>query len=283
MACDSPFYVRPKGGLKDVPVPCGRCPPCKKRRVDGWVFRLMQEDKVSTSSHFITLTYDPDHVPISGNGFMTLDKSEFPRYMKRLRKLCPNVTLKYYACGEYGSKNRRPHYHAIIFNVPDVQFFFDAWSLDGVNFGTVHVGDVSGDSVAYTMKYIDKSTFKPFHGRDDRVPEFALMSKGLGVSYLTPAIKAYHLADYSRLFLTKDGGHKIALPRYYRERIYVDDDSGYQRSIIEQAMLDKDAVNYEFFEKRFKHIGGYNYDMFVYSQRMARYISFYSNQKLRNV
>lgn len=289
MACDTPFFVRPKGWLQDVPVPCGRCPPCKKRRVDGWVFRLMQEERVSTSAHFITLTYDPDHVPISPNGFMTLDKSEFPRYMKRLRKLVvkdsgglwPNL-LKYYACGEYGSKGSRPHYHAIVFNVPDDKLFYEAWSLNGVPFGSVHVGQVSGDSVAYTMKYIDKSSFRFAHSRDDRVPEFALMSKGLGRSYVTDAVKAYHHQDYSRLFLVKDGGHKIALPRYYRSLIYDADDSGFQRSLVEAAVSDADDKNFEYFTKRFGKVPGYDYSEFVYSQRMARYNSFYSNQKIRD-
>lgn len=157
MACDSPFFVTPKGRFSAVPVPCGRCPPCKQRRVNSWVFRLMQEEKRSSSAYFVTLTYDTRFVPISDNGFMTLRKKDYQDFMKRLRKLSPHVSIKYYAAGEYGSKFNRPHYHAIMFNVPDIELFAKAWSLDGIQLGAVHVGSVTGDSIAYTMKYIAKT------------------------------------------------------------------------------------------------------------------------------
>lgn len=279
MACVSPYYSQLKGNW--VPFPCGRCPPCKKRRVDSWVFRLLQEDKVSSSAHFVTLSYDPEHVPLSPNGFMTLDKSEFPRYMKRLRKLCPDSKLKYYACGEYGSKRRRPHYHAIVFNCPDESLFFEAWKLDGKHFGQVYIGDCSGDSVAYCMKYIDKRTDK-MHSRDDRIPEFSLMSKGLGESYITPAIKRYHNANLDRNYLTVAGNHKIALPRYYRSRLFDDDALDAQRGIIEIEVAKANSDNYAEFLKMFGDNPNYDYGEFVQSQREAIVQRFYSNQKLRD-
>jgi len=107
--CDSPFFVLPKAAVEKVPVPCGRCPPCKLRRVNGWVFRMLEEEKVSSSSHFVTLTYDTSTVPISDNGFMTLRKRDFQLFMKRLRKLCLDAKLKDYAVGEYGTNYKRPH------------------------------------------------------------------------------------------------------------------------------------------------------------------------------
>ena len=88
MACDTPYYVKPKGYLDSVPVPCGRCPLCKRKRINQWVFRLQEEDKYSKSSHWITLTYDTDNVPLCGenNSMMTLDKKDFRLFMKRLRR-----------------------------------------------------------------------------------------------------------------------------------------------------------------------------------------------------
>lgn len=103
MKCDDPHIVTTSRGDR-VPVPCGRCPPCKQRRVNEWVFRLMQEDKNSVSAHFVTLTYDTRFVPISENGFMTLKKSDFQDFMKRLRFNTGIQGIKYYAVGEYGSK-----------------------------------------------------------------------------------------------------------------------------------------------------------------------------------
>jgi len=305
MACDSPFYVSSRDGYRDVPVPCGRCPPCKKRRVDGWVFRLMQEEKVSLSAHFVTLTYDNKFVPISPHGFMTLSKGYdivikdgkqkkidrccFTKYMKRLRKLCPGRNLKYYVAGEYGPDNLRPHWHAIIFNVPNDKYFFDAWSKDGVSMGSVVVGQVTGNSIAYCMKYIDKEgalpLFKgwtPYVGRDDRVPEFALMSKGLGANYVTDAIKKYHQADHTRLFLTLDGGFKIAMPRYYRQLIFSEEDIAHQLGLIQSEVAKNVAKDEKYYQKMFAGNPGFTYTDFVISKRKARYNSFYAKQKKRN-
>lgn len=276
MPCDHPYYVN------DIPVPCGRCPLCKKRRVDSWVFRLLQEDKISTSAYFVTLTYDTRYVPISPNGFMTLRKKDFQDYMKRLRKLCLGSTLKYYAAGEYGSKNHRPHYHAIIFNVPRETFFADAWSLNGESIGEIFVGKVSGDSIAYTLKYIDKSTWKCGHARDDREPEFPLMSKGLGSSYLTDDVVSYHKADLSRMYVMRDGGHKSALPRYYRDKIYNSGEKVLQRSLAQESTSNTFSSG----RREFELLGyglKFDYGEWLASEKLGRLERFYSQQKNRNL
>jgi len=277
MICDSPYYVLPKAGIEKVPVPCGRCPNCKLRRVNSWVFRLLQEEKVSVSAHFVTLTYDTRNVPISKNGFMDLRKKDFQDFMKRLRKLCPYSKLKYYACGEYGSNNHRPHYHAIIFNTPDESLFNDAWGN-----GTVVVGTVTGDSIAYCMKYIDKANKKRFHDRDDREYEFPLMSKGLGSNYLTSSVVAYHKDDLSRLYVTKEGGHRVALPRYYRNKIYSETEQKEQVKIIQNIV--NQNLNTEILEfNRLYEGSSYTFEQYKESAKYGRYKAFYSSQKNRNV
>lgn len=107
-----------RGGLNR---PCGRCAACLANRVSNWSFRLRQEDKVSESSYFLTLTYDNDHLPITKNGFMDLRVSDLQKYFKRLRKAHEGSgglgkPLKYYAVGEYGGRFHRPHYHILLFN-----------------------------------------------------------------------------------------------------------------------------------------------------------------------
>lgn len=182
MACYFPFAVRdPKATFRDVKgwinVPCGKCPDCLVRRSNMWQVRLVEEDKISSSSLFVTLTYDPEHCPISENGFMTLDKSDVQKFMKRLRKISPSgKKIRYYAAGEYGEKFSRPHYHMILFDA-DKELVRKAWSLEKKEIGDVHIGEASGAAIAYTLKYIHKGKVVPVHGNDDRVPEFALMSK----------------------------------------------------------------------------------------------------------
>lgn len=233
--CDSPFYKKPKGYLKYIELPCGKCPKCKRSRVNSWVFRLEQEKKVSSSSYFITLTYDNDHIPISRNGFMTLVKKDFQNFMKRLRDY-QKAKIKYYACGEYGSSTMRPHYHAIIFNVQNVEHISKAWTL-----GITHHGTVSDASVAYTCKYIDKPHRIPLHRNDDRLKEFSLMSKGLGKSYLDKKENVDYHKTGLRNYVVRKGGVRIGLPRYYKDRIYDDDEKMLIRDKVRREEEKKDT------------------------------------------
>jgi len=290
MPCDSPIWINRAG--KDFPVPCGTCAPCKIRRVNEWVFRLTwEEERHSLSSHFVTLTYDTMHVPISPHGFMTLNKKDFQDYMKRLRKLHASVKpdwppIKYYAVGEYGDKNRRPHYHAIIFNVSDDSYFADAWTLNGSQIGGVFVGTCTTDSIAYCMKYIDKQSFRSVnsrhrHRRDDRVLEFSVMSKRLGASYFEdPAIRHYHVTDLSRNYLTKRSGHKIALPRYYRVHLYNKLQLEEQREIIEIACNEKLQQEMYLHEGLYPHIDFHEKKA---AQKEGRQIKFHSRTKQRHL
>ena len=176
-------------GKKTDVVPCGKCVQCLKRRANHWTFRLTQELKVATSSCFLTLTYED--VPLTNNGLPTLQKSDFQRFMKRLRKISKG-SLKYYACGEYGTRTQRPHYHMILFNLELDMLHPD--KLRAIwKHGHVDVGKCEMSSIAYVTGYVVKGKFKPLDACqetgliDDRIPEFSLMSKKLGMSFLTPS------------------------------------------------------------------------------------------------
>lgn len=208
-----------------VTVPCGKCPQCYKRRVSQWSFRLMQQERLCDSSHFLTLTYDNDKVYITKKRFMGLCKRDLQLFFKRLRKAHTTISktdraissqpIKYYAVGEYGGRTNRPHYHIILFNA-NVELIAQSWDL-----GQIHYGDVSGASIGYCMKYMSKISRIPLHANDDRIKEFALMSKGLGKEYLTAEMISFHLADKNnRMFCQTSDGKKIAMPRYYKERVY---------------------------------------------------------------
>lgn len=273
MICDSPFRVTSKDGA-DYAVNCGRCPPCKKRRVSQWCFRIMEEDKVSTSAYFVTLTYDSRTLPITPKGFKTLRKKDYQKFMKRLRKRC-SKKLRYYAVGEYGSKRKRPHYHAIIFNVDDYEDIHKAWQL-----GDVHIGNVSGASTAYTLKYIDKEKRVPEHKNDDRVPEFSLMSKGLGKNYFeSENMVRYHKDDLSRMYCVLPDGIKVAMPKYFREKIYDEQERTEQAMLVSRMFSEKEAQDREEAKNQ-----GFDYDEQKDAAKYARYKSFYNNNssKKRN-
>lgn len=229
--CLMPYTLKETGQQ----VPCGRCYNCLRKRSNQWSFRLEQELKVCSSAFFVTLTYGHKHLPISKNGFRTLSKADAKSFLKRLRtnieryhvrdgnrdnlKLAPK--LRYFLCGEYGGKNGRPHYHAIILNCLP-QHIVDAWSKEGEEIGTFQIdSDVNQANIKYVLKYMHKDRTKRRGPSDDRQEEFQLMSKGLGYNYVTDATRRYH-KDYKRTYTVLDAGIKLQLPRYIKEQIWSD-------------------------------------------------------------
>jgi len=218
-SCYKPFVINREGTYTSVP--CGKCANCKKRKISGWAFRLIEEERICASSSFITLTYEDSKVPLSKNGLQTIDKKHMQLFMKRLRKRNTNQ-LKYYLCGEYGGRFQRPHYHMILFNA-EIKTIEPAWDM-----GHIHYGEVSEDSIFYTLKYLNKRGYIGKNEGDDRIKEFSLMSKGLGKTYaMDKKFKAWHQADIeNRLYCNLKNGNKIAMPRYLKEKIYTREQIG---------------------------------------------------------
>lgn len=212
-------------------VPCGKCVECRKQRVNSWYIRLLNERKVSCSAKFVTLTYDDSCIPFSDNGLMTLQYSDFQKFVKRLRKKYrSDRPIKYFCVGEYGANTYRPHYHVIMFNVKSDDYISNCWNL-----GFTHIGDVTDQSIYYTLKYCTKNilTSENIDEDDDRVSEKALMSKGLGLSFLTPAMIKYYKSDVSR-GVTLPGNRKLPLPRYYRDKLFSDSEKALRLRLLSE-------------------------------------------------
>lgn len=225
--CLAPYITVDENTGEMISCPCGRCPACLKRRAAGWAFRLQQEEKVSDSALFVTLTYDTRYIPITKQGTFTLEKTDIQKFFKRLRwnqkqnGLLRPLPIKYFAVGEYGSDNGRPHYHTIVFNSSQ-EDILQSWKDSKKNqpIGNVHFGTVTAASIAYTLKYMLKSGRK-FKKSDLRKPEFQLMSKKLGLSYLNAKTQLWHKNNLEdRMYLTTDQNQKVAMPRYYKEKLY---------------------------------------------------------------
>lgn len=227
-------------------VPCGQCILCLKRKQNGWSFRLQQEEKISKSSCFLTLTYE--NTPLSSSGIATLKKQDLVRFIKKVRKKVgynyynKKVVnpIKYYACGEYGSESKRPHYHAIMFNLPNT------WITDGDNIsntwnkGHIHIDPCTPGTIKYVTKYLLKGKLVD----DYKQKEFSLMSKGLGKSYLTPQIKKFHRENLQS-YITLPGGAKTTLPKYFADEIFDDE-------MKEKIKENTEKFRNESFEKSFK-------------------------------
>lgn len=216
---------------------------------------MEKEQERSTSSCFITLTYEEP--PLSPNGWMTLRSQDVTKFIKRLRHESKEK-LKYYSVGEYGSKYNRPHYHIIMFNLPQrlvirsesIAAIWHGGSWEpGVKPGIIQVDACTSGSIGYVAGYCQQGTWVPDHCQltgliDDRRPHYSTMSKGLGDNYLTPQQIAWHKKT-GTIVLNRPGGHIQRLPRFYRDKIF---SRAERERIYEES---QEIENYDF-EKWFR-------------------------------
>lgn len=143
-------------------LPCGQCIGCRLERSRQWAVRCMHEASLYEDNVFITLTYSDDYLPTDGS----LRLCDFQNFMKRLRKKFGSG-VRFYHCGEYGDLSRRPHYHAILFNLdfPDKKYFtsrngspvYTSEILEELwGKGICEIGSVTFESAAYVARYVMK-------------------------------------------------------------------------------------------------------------------------------
>lgn len=96
-----------------IKIPCGQCLGCRMDNCRSWADRMMIELDHSKKAVFLTLTYRDEDLPMrydmsTGEVVNTLQKRDLTNFFKRLRKRFAGKELRYYACGEYGSRTHRP-------------------------------------------------------------------------------------------------------------------------------------------------------------------------------
>ena len=112
-----------KENHRAITIPCRQCVGCRLEHSRQWAMRITHEASQHSDNVFITLTYDSDNLPPD----CSLRKSDFQKFIRSLRKRTKKK-IRYYHCGEYGDRNNRPHYHAILFghNFDDWVYLFDS-------------------------------------------------------------------------------------------------------------------------------------------------------------
>lgn len=236
-----PRHAPFRHSIERMKVPCGQCVGCRLERSRQWAIRCMHEAQMHTDNCFITLTFSPEALAARGNQW-SLDVRDFQLFMKRLRKRFGSG-IRFYHCGEYGSKNKRPHYHACIFgfDFPDKRLWKitptghrlyvsdilnSLWSDPdtGISYGFSTIGDVTFESAAYVARYIMKKingdAAKDHYEWVDDVtgevfplkPEYTTMSRrpGIGKTWLDKFEDDVYPHDFVVV-----NGTKMRPPKYY--------------------------------------------------------------------
>lgn len=203
-------------------IPCGKCVGCRHDYARQWAIRCMHEKQLYHESSFITLTYADEHLPAD----MSLRKRDLQLFMKRLRKHDGDTGIRFYACGEYGDANGRPHYHILLFNrdFMDKKFLKNSGSGEPLfrsktlselwPDGDHYIGTVSAKSCAYVARYVLKKVGAEAI-TDGREPEFTCMSRrpGIGAKWF----EKYHKGVYDWDTVVF-GSYETRPPRYYDAR-----------------------------------------------------------------
>lgn len=173
-----------------------------------WASRIQLEALSWPASLFVTLTYAPENLPVTADGLATLKPRDLMLFWKRLRKALGNKSFRYFGVGEYGSQTWRPHYHAVIFGLseldcvevgryvvhPAVQ---KAWSH-----GFTSAGGLNAHRAGYVSQYVTKKLTKsddPWAKKQlaGRHPEFMRASR-------RPGIGALHVEKIAEALLHAD-------------------------------------------------------------------------------
>ena len=250
-------------------IPCGQCRGCRLERSRQWAVRCLHEAQLWPSNCFITLTYAPEFLPPNGS----LVLSHFQKFLKRLRKKY-GANIRFFHCGEYGSKLQRPHYHACLFNfdfddkklwkVKNGQKLFTSASLSSLwPYGWSTVGSVSFESAAYVARYILKkvngdlaedhySTIDCDGVVGSRRPEYVTMSR-------RPGIASGWFEKYGSDVYPSDQvivrGRPCRPPRFYDNRLKLSDPDTFEiihakrlklaKKHLDNATPERLAVRYE--------------------------------------
>ncbi len=203
--------------------------------------RCVHEASLYDDNCFITLTYHEQHLPWASS----LDKSAFPKFMKRLRKRYPDERIRYFHCGEYGDRFGRPHYHALLFGFD----FHDKEDIPsrGKNpvwrshvlekvwpYGRSEIGSLTFESAAYCARYVTKKItgaladdFYTVDTPDGNVakitPPYATMSRrpGIGMEWYKQFKCEVYAADSVVV-----RGKEMKPPRFYDGQFELENPEG---------------------------------------------------------
>lgn len=233
-------------------LPCGRCIGCRIDRSRQWALRCVHESKMHEHNCFVTLTYDDQHVPQS----YSIDLRHVQLFMKRLRKHFAPAKIRFYACGEYGDRGLRPHYHLLLFGIdfPDKKLrshrqknpVYTSAILQALwPEGSHEISAVNFRSAAYCARYVMKkmggakgdahyNRVSPIDGETYNVkPEFAVMSRrpGLGTTWFEKFKRDAFPSDYLII-----DGRKIKPPHFYLNKLDEDEQTPIKRGRKREAV-----------------------------------------------
>lgn len=193
------FNPKRDNEANQIIIPCGKCLACKIDQANSWATRCLLEAKKWTNNCFITLTYNEENINTK-NGINTLNKKDIQDFFKLLRyyeNRTEDNPIRYFACGEYGDKTFRPHYHLGVFNYIPKDLKFHKLSKTGIEIytsktisdiwkkGFITVQYLNYEAAAYIARYTQKKINRDYDKKCETLgieKEFKLTSRRPGIA-----------------------------------------------------------------------------------------------------
>ena len=209
-----------------VPIGCGKCMECKKQKSTEWQVRLHEEIRESKNGKFVTMTFTDEALVKLQSELKTYRGYELEnqtatlavrRFLERWRKK-NKISVRHWLVTELGQKDsERIHIHGILWTDEDKEEIEEKWK-----YGNVWIGEyVNNKTINYIVKYINKVDAKHKEYKSK-----VLTSKGIGSGYLRridSENNKYNGVNTDETYRTREGA-KLALPIYYRNKIYSDEE-----------------------------------------------------------
>lgn len=209
----------PLVAIKSLHFNCRKCLPCRLNIAKEKAIRSWHESRVCPGENmFLTLTYSDDHLK---SPFLIYE--DWQLFAKKLRKKA-GKKLPIMVTGEYGDKNKRPHWHALIFNYfpsdahkdrtndRGEQLFTSKIIDDLWGYGKHDFGEVSIDSASYVARYAAKKLVHGWDGTHPYEPIHKTSSKNaIGKRW----IEQYYEHTFENGLVVLPNGSKAKIPRYY--------------------------------------------------------------------
>lgn len=245
--------------VRYVPIGCGQCIECRKQKANEWKVRLHEELKVTKYPYFVTLTFSPEALEELCNKYNLKESNAVAGkavrlFLERVRKKYKK-SIKHWLITELGQdKTERIHLHGILFmEYPiTVEWLEKFWTYGKCDNGKF----CNSRTIFYIVKYLTKIDTK----HKGYIPQI-FCSAGLGKNYINEFAKRKHTFNEKETkdFYTLPNGQKIALPIYYRNKLFseeqreklwihrIEEDTRFVRGIKIEKVLntEKGYITYE--------------------------------------
>lgn len=221
-----------------VPIGCGNCIECRKQKASNWRTRLQEDIRHNINGKFITLTFSNESIKMLEQRInkdkpteqrlrgYTLDNAiailSVKLFRERWRKEY-GKSIRHWLVTELGHNGTENiHMHGLIWTNEPIEKVIKHWQYGYVWPRNSQVKTyVNSKTINYIVKYVSKIDTQHKYYKS-----IVLTSAGIGKGYMDRIDCKRNVFNHDKTIetYTDRSGAKLTLPKYYRNKIYTDEE-----------------------------------------------------------